>query len=66
MGAPRHDDKDSIVHFQQSMLYGVRLACLCCSEIGVYTAPAGSAPAIVGLEAPASSIGAVRAPGRTW
>ena len=43
MGAPRHDDKDSIVHFQQSMLYGVRLACLCCSEIGVYTAPAGSA-----------------------
>ena len=40
-------------HFPQSMLYGVRLACLCCSEIGVYTAPAGSAPAIVGPEAPA-------------
>ena len=54
MGAPWHDDKDSIVHFQQSMLYGVRLACLCCSEIGVYTAPAGSAPAIVGPEAPAA------------
>ena len=41
-------------HFPQSMLYGVRLACLCCSEIGVYTAPSGPAPAIVGPGAPAA------------